>query len=171
MERTGVFIYENNTLGSAWIVGDYETYEDSDAYEDIFDRLGQIDIENQCLINSNCSERLGTGNFDNINGSADVKIYNANHVQYICHTDEKAILVTSDILYPGWKVYVDGKKRDILEVNYAFRGVCLEAGDHTVDFRFQPDLVILGSIIGLLASIVCIFLIIGSYKNRIYKMG
>jgi len=48
------------------------------------------------------------------------------------------VLVLSDVYYPGWMAHVDGHPREILRANYAFRAVALEAGAHTVTFRYEP---------------------------------
>jgi uncharacterized membrane protein YfhO len=35
-------------------------------------------------------------------------------------------------------VFVDGKPEQLLRCNYLMRGVYLQAGSHTVEFRFAP---------------------------------
>jgi hypothetical protein len=47
------------------------------------------------------------------------------------------ILWTTDMHYPGWKVRVNGTESPLLRVNYAFRGVVLPPGDHTVEFFYE----------------------------------
>lgn len=72
------------------------------------------------------------------------------------------VLVLADAFYPGWRVYVDGKKEKILRANFFFRGVSLSAGEHLVDFRYEP----VSFTIGLTVSLVtlCGFLFIGFRK-------
>ncbi|MFP4249309.1 MAG: glycosyltransferase family 39 protein [Armatimonadota bacterium] len=48
------------------------------------------------------------------------------------------VLVLADTWYPGWSVTVDGERGELLRANYAFRGVVLPAGEHTVTFSFRP---------------------------------
>lgn len=60
-------------------------------------------------------------------------------------------LVTSIPLQKGLKIFVDGKTEELIEVNTAFAGVRLEAGLHTVDFRFIPP----GKTAGCIISSVC----------------
>ncbi|WP_100012833.1 YfhO family protein [Lentibacillus sediminis] len=38
----------------------------------------------------------------------------------------------------GWKVQVDGESRDLEQVNYAFLGTAIQAGDDTVTFTYHP---------------------------------
>jgi hypothetical protein len=47
--------------------------------------------------------------------------------------------VFSEIYYDaGWNAYLDGKKADYLRVDYLLRGMPVPAGDHTIEFRFEP---------------------------------
>jgi uncharacterized membrane protein YfhO len=47
--------------------------------------------------------------------------------------------VFSEIYYDkGWDVYLDGNKSDYLRVDYLLRGMAVPAGDHTIEFRFEP---------------------------------
>lgn len=51
------------------------------------------------------------------------------------------LLVLADTYYDGWEALVDGRRRAILRVNSAFRGVVVDAGTHTVRFIYrQPGL-------------------------------
>ncbi len=62
-----------------------------------------------------------------------------------------ALLVLTDSYYPGWRARVDGKPAAILRVNYAFRGVPVPAGEHTVELRYEPASFRVGLFLSLLA--------------------
>jgi len=47
-------------------------------------------------------------------------------------------VVLSDTYYPGWFVFVDGRPATLLHADFAFRAVAVEAGDHVVEFRYEP---------------------------------
>lgn len=47
-------------------------------------------------------------------------------------------LVIQQSYYPGWNVYIDGKKAGVEKINGAFLGVYLESGEHRVRFVFKP---------------------------------
>jgi len=65
--------------------------------------------------------------------------------------------VFSEIYYPkGWKAYVDDKETQIVKVDYAFRGVNLPAGNHTIKFEFAPSSYTLGNTLNLAAGIISI---------------
>lgn len=60
------------------------------------------------------------------------------------------LLVISEINYPGWHVFVDGKELSMESPLGILRGVVLSAGDHEVAFRFQPLSVYCGILIAAL---------------------
>jgi hypothetical protein len=49
-----------------------------------------------------------------------------------------ALLVTSDVYYPGWQATIDGAATRLFRVNYALRGVAVPPGEHVVRFVFRP---------------------------------
>jgi hypothetical protein len=52
-------------------------------------------------------------------------------------TAKPSVMMISETWYPHWHVYVDGKERELLRVNYAFQGVKLDQGEHQVVFKYQ----------------------------------
>jgi hypothetical protein len=46
--------------------------------------------------------------------------------------------VFSEVVYPGWKVWVDGKRTTLLTANHIFRTVYVPAGGHEVRFSYEP---------------------------------
>ncbi|MGH7551626.1 MAG: YfhO family protein, partial [Longimicrobiales bacterium] len=54
-------------------------------------------------------------------------------------TDRPALLVLSENYYPAWKVEVDGAATPLFRANYTFRAVPVPAGEHTVRFHYESD--------------------------------
>ena len=49
------------------------------------------------------------------------------------------LLFMGSTYYPlGWKVRIDGKESEIIKLNYGFMGVVVPAGEHKVEFAFEP---------------------------------
>lgn len=69
-------------------------------------------------------------------------------------TPEPALLVLTDLYWPGWEVTVDGDPRDIYRANYLFRAVAIEPGGHTVIFRYTSRGVRLGIATTLATALV-----------------
>lgn len=75
------------------------------------------------------------------------------------NADKDGLLYTSIPYYKGFKVYVDGKKSDIIKIGNTMCGVSLTAGIHKVEFRYIPyglKCGIILSIIGLVT--LCIYM-------------
>jgi hypothetical protein len=50
-----------------------------------------------------------------------------------------ALLVLNDVVYPGWRAWVDGAEQPIWTVQGLTRGIPFPAGSHTVEFRYIPS--------------------------------
>ena len=87
------------------------------------------------------------------NGTIEVIRYDPNEVSFGVHTDKPAMLVLSDLFYPGWQGYLDGAKAPIYRADATFRGMMIPPGSHAVQMRFRPRSLQIGiglSIIGLI---------------------
>jgi uncharacterized membrane protein YgcG len=70
--------------------------------------------------------------------SLDITVYRPNAIHLTANTLTEAYLVLSEVYYPGWRAYVDGRAAPVLRANYAFRAVYLEPGYHEVRLVFEP---------------------------------
>lgn len=69
-------------------------------------------------------------------------------------TNAPAYLVFNNVNHPGWDVYINGKKTELIRTNRIFQGVFLDgAGNYDVVFEFRPILTI------VLISLPYIFLL------------
>jgi uncharacterized membrane protein YfhO len=69
--------------------------------------------------------------------------------------------VFSEIYYAqGWDAYLDGKKVDYCRVDYVLRGMPVPAGNHQIEFRFEPHSYELGSTITIFSSLVAYLLLL-----------
>jgi len=46
---------------------------------------------------------------------------------------------------PGWRATLDGNPIDVLRANGNFRAVRFPAGEHVVEFRYEPDAFLSGA--------------------------
>lgn len=61
-----------------------------------------------------------------------------------------ALLIVSETAYPGWRVWINGNKAEWQTAYTAVRAVCVPAGTHTVEWRFQPAVFWQGGLLSLL---------------------
>ena len=103
---------------------------------------------------SGSSQVNDRGNVEEINSTP-------NRINIIASGPGK--LVLSEINYPGWKVTVDGNKRDIESAYGLLRSVNLEEGSHKIEFSFQPLPVYAGIVLALIGWTGILFQI---FRNK-----
>lgn len=83
-----------------------------------------------------------------------------NHsVRLRVQAPRRVLLVLTDSWYPGWKASVDGQPIPIQRVNWHFRGVYLEPGEHLVSFDYQPRGLLAAAFVSLLTLLGLGFLV------------
>jgi len=93
--------------------------------------------------------------------------YACDEISVDAKLNTPGFLVMSEINYPGWQAYVNGKKRTLLTGNYLFRTVSLEPGRHHVRFVFSPSSFKAGTVVSFMSVVgIIVGLIIFSRKRR-----
>lgn len=80
--------------------------------------------------------------------------YGQSHVVVEATASQPGLLVLGDMYHPGWRVTVNGQPAGLLRTNHVLRGVLVPAGQHRVEFRFQPSSLRNGGLISLAALLV-----------------
>ncbi|MFZ0595625.1 MAG: YfhO family protein, partial [Flavobacterium sp.] len=95
-------------------------------------------------------------------GTIQVVQYKPNYIKYKSDNAKDGLAVFSEIYYKnGWNAYVDGKLTDHFPVDYVLRAMEVPGGKHTIEFKFEPQVVKTGSTITLISSIGMLLLLIG----------
>jgi hypothetical protein len=71
-------------------------------------------------------------------GKVDFVSYAPKDIVLKADATKPAVLLLNDRYDLNWKVSVDGKPEKVLRCNFLMRGVYLQPGSHTVEFRFAP---------------------------------
>jgi hypothetical protein len=102
----------------------------------IVDRLASVDFDpfKQVILD----EALPIASKTDFQAKANISRYSNRAVDIEAHLNGPGILVLADSYYPGWRAYMDGKEEKILRANLFFRAVKLDAGEHRVEFRYEP---------------------------------
>ena len=80
-------------------------------------------------------------------------------------TDKNGYLVLSEMYYPGWKAFVDGKEVPVLRGNYLFRVIPLEKGEHEVRLFFVSWPFRIGAVVSILAFVFSLCLVLWPRRN------
>lgn len=81
-------------------------------------------------------------------GRIEAAYYGPNRAEFRVSTTAPALLILSDLQYPGWRARVDGIRETVYTANGIFRGVYVPAGDSYVSMIYRPPSLQLG--LGLL---------------------
>lgn len=158
--------------GNAWFVNNYRIVENAD--EEIA-TLGRIDTKFLAIIDKRFEDHVDGKNFVS-DSLANIKLveYKPNYLKYSTQASSEQLAVFAEIYYPeGWKVTIDGEPADHFRANYILRAMTVPAGEHVVEFKFEPKSYYMGEKISLISSLLLIALLIGAagweVKNLVTK--
>src|SRR5690554_803784 len=141
--------------GNAWFVKKVKNLATAD---EVMQSMKKFDSKEIAFIQNSAIEKTEFI----VDSLANLKLisYQPNKLVYESENKHEGLAIFSEIYYPkGWTATINGKESEILEVNYTLRGLQLPAGAHTIEFRFEPEVVQKGSMISLIFSILTLILI------------
>jgi len=146
--------------GNAWFV---EQVKFVNSANDEMKALDSLNTKNEVVINSLVNDFKGAKNIaKDSTATINLVAYQPNHLKYVSNNSKNGFGVFSEMYYKnGWIATIDGKEAPIYNVNYVLRGLEIPAGKHTIEFKFEPQVVKTGSSIALISSIG-MFLLIGA---------
>jgi hypothetical protein len=149
-ERWRYYVNER-TRPVAWLVHRVRTVPDDEALRIVRGEGGPFDPASEAL----AREPIAVAGGD-AGGTVHVVGYDADEIRLRASAPGAALLVTSELAYPGWRGEVDGRDVRVHTVNAGFRAVELPAGEHDVVFRYRPTPGGLGLLVGGLAAAIVV---------------
>lgn len=146
-------ILNRNALGNAWFVNSYKMV--GSANEEI-DALRGLNAGAQAIIHNEFQDQVNGFNPQK-NGSIELTSYAPNHLKYKSNATSEQLAVFSEIWYgpnKGWEAYIDGEAADHFRANYVLRAMRVPAGEHTIEFKFEPSTYYTGTKITLVFSLL-----------------
>jgi uncharacterized membrane protein YfhO len=90
-----------------------------------------------------------------------------NVVRVTATADQPSYLVLSAFYQRGWTAQVDGQPARVFIANALFRAVAIEPGTHTVEFRFEPQSLLIGGLVSAISlAVVLAGILIGYAQSR-----
>jgi hypothetical protein len=152
--------------GNAWFVSQVKWVQNSDDEMKALDKLNSKEV---AVINENEFAAIKNKAFAK-DSSAILTLdsYKPNNLKYTSINSKEGLAVFSEMYYErGWKALVDGKETPIMRADYALRAIVVPAGKHSIEFKFDPQVVKTGSAITLASSIgMLLLLVVGIYFER-----
>ena len=145
--------------GNAWFVNQIQLVRTADEEMKAIEKL---DSKNVAVINWKEFKIRKTPLVKDSLASITLDSYQPNDLKYTSINSNDGLAVFSEMYYKnGWNAYIDGNKVEHLRANYVLRALPIPAGKHTIEFKFEPEVIKTGSTITLLSSIVMVLLLIG----------
>jgi LPXTG-motif cell wall-anchored protein len=114
------------------------------------------------VVNSKDFEIKNTAFAKDSSATITLENYKPNYLKYVSDNSNEGLAVFSEIYYgKGWNAYIDGKSVSHTRVDYVLRALNIPAGKHTIEFKFEPQVIKTGSTITLISSIGMLLLLIG----------
>lgn len=155
-------------LGNAWFVTHYQLVDNADQEINAMDHFNPADT---AIIDKKFASLLSgyQGGRDSLDEITLTK-YQPNHLWYKYKATGKSLAVFSEIYYPkGWNAYVDGTLTPHFRANYVLRAMVLPAGQHELEFRFEPAVYKVGEKISLASSILLWVLVAGAGCYELFR--
>jgi MFS family permease len=99
-------------------------------------------------------------------------LYSPNKMEYFSKSSTPQLAVFSEIYYnheKGWHAFIDGKPVEHARANYVLRAMMIPAGEHKIEFVFEPRALKMGGMISLIGSILLFASVFGYFGFLIYK--
>ena len=122
-------------FGNAWFVSDIQ--EAANANEEI-DALHHIDPRHTAVVDSRFTAIVGQAQAVDSTCTAVMKTYDANRLTYEVNSPKGGVVVFSEIYYPGWQAFIDGREVEVGRADYILRALQVPAGKHEVVMTFDP---------------------------------
>jgi hypothetical protein len=157
----GTIVYENKlAMPRAWLVSELVQMEAAAALQTIQGGMlpdgRSFDPAQIALVENHPSQKFPALQPTDI---AKVVTIVDTQVKIQTQTAATAVLILSDVDYPGWQVTIDGQPATLLPVNYVQRGVQIPAGSHLVQFAFRPRIFHIGA--GMSLGTLCLVILVG----------
>lgn len=164
-----MFPYVNpDANGNAWFIKKFR--EVTSTNEEIL-ALDSLNNKHMAVLNKKDFNIKASSFKVDSTASIDLLEYKPNYLKYKSVNNNDGFAVFSEVYYPkGWKTIIDGEEASHIRVNYLLRGMEVPAGEHIIEFKFEPDVIQTGSTIALASSILVGLLLFGGlyyeYKKK-----
>jgi len=158
-------IYENaRALPLAWLVADIKVVSDD---PQALAALQQSEFAPAQVAVLQEAQARDLPRLTATDGSARISEFLPEQVRISTQASGAALLVTSLAAYPGWVATIDGVNANLLTVNYAFQGIAVPQGEHTIELDYRPLSVYGGGVISLLSLITMMVAALVLRRSRI----
>ncbi|RWU06403.1 YfhO family protein [Pedobacter chitinilyticus] len=142
-------------LGNAWLVKSVQFVKNAD---EEMKAISSFDPKVEAIVDEQYKKLLDTTRLGaDPNAFIKMEKYHPDHIEYSYSAPRDVIAVFSEVYYDkGWNMYVDGVQKPYFRADYVLRAAQLEAGNHKVEFKFEPKSYYMGEKISLAGTILLV---------------
>ncbi|MFA4852533.1 MAG: YfhO family protein [Bacteroidales bacterium] len=149
-----------NALGNAWFIDNFRIVANADSE---IVALNNFNPASTAIVDKRFESKVS--NYKNKKDSASVinlESYQPNNLVYKSKTTKDQLAVFSEIYYnKGWNVYIDGKPGEYFRTNYILRAMIIPAGEHKIEWKFEPVVYYTGIKASLAFNLLLIIAVLG----------
>jgi hypothetical protein len=153
MLNTKYYLYQGNLVldnqyayGNAWFVSNVKLVDDANA--EILS-IEEVNPKETAIVNKKYAQMVKDG-YKTTGSSIVMNDYKPNHIVYTSKSQSDQLAVFSEMYYHNdWVAYIDGKEVPHLRANYILRSLPIPAGEHKVEFKFEPKMMAIGDTISI----------------------
>lgn len=163
-----IFFYKNrDAMPRGWLVNKVVRVYDPDQALDVISDPGFRPTEAAVVAEDMPQDMPIDPSADLSGQKVTVTSFKPDSIEMKVTAPADSMFVASEVWYPGWKAYIDGKAARIFRTDYTLRGVLMPKGEHTLLMKFSPPLYVLGAALSI-ASLIFIGAVIGlpAYRKR-----
>ena len=161
-DQSGVLQVQQNPEinGNVWFVNAIETVQNATQEMNALDSL---DTKTTAVVDVNVFPELKNFTIQkDTTASISLEKYGVTNLTYQSKSTKEQFAVFSEIYYDkGWNAYIDGKLVPHFRVNYVLRGMKIPAGNHKIEFKFEPKVIQQGSLISLSSYALLLLISVG----------
>lgn len=160
LENTAAF-------GSAWFASELRIVNSAD---DALKALSTEDLKKVAVVRNQFADLLPPQISADSTAQIECTLYDVNRITYSSSSVSEGVVVFSEIYYPaGWKCVIDGTDTPYAEANYVLRAVKVPAGNHQIEWIFDPPSFKSATSISTAGSALLIVLVLGSVYYEFRK--
>ena len=141
-----------DAFGNCWLVKGIKYVPNADAE---MDALNSTHLKDTAVVDKRYQSQIKEPPVWDSSASIKLKQNLNDKIDYTFHSTTPQFAVLSEVYYPlGWDAFIDGKKAAYVKTDYVLRGMYVPAGDHEIEFRFEPKSVSTGRTITIISNII-----------------
>jgi len=150
-------ILNESAFGNAWMVKKHRIVANAD--EEIA-ALNTNDLRTTAVIDEKFENKFSANYKADPYATIKLTNYSPNKLEYNFKSSNEEMVVFSEVYYDkGWTAYIDGVESDYFRADYLFRAMTIPAGEHKIEFKFEPRIWVIGEKISLVSSSLIILLL------------